>query len=308
MGDLRRYKEVRAALRPNQVTESSAPTLWSFPGSDWELGKFPKLMGIVNVTPDSFSDGGAFFDPLHAVDHALQLVEEGADLLDIGGESTRPGSTSIPLEEELRRVIPVIERVAQRVATPISIDTTKAEVARRALAAGAAIVNDISGLTREAAMLSVCAEAKSGVICMHMQGTPQTMQADPRYKDVLTEITAYLAERISQLEQSGVPRERVVIDPGIGFGKTAAHNLEIVRNISRFRALGRPVLIGHSRKRFLQKLIGRPLDERFAGTLAVSIATALQGVDVLRVHDVRATRDALRAFFQIAGDCRIATP
>jgi len=263
-------------------------------------------MGIVNVTPDSFSDGGTFFDPLRAVDHALRLVEEGTDLLDIGGESTRPGSTSIPLDEELRRVIPVIERIAQRVATPISIDTTKAEVARRALAAGAVIVNDISGLTREAAMPSVCAAAKAGVICMHMQGTPQTMQADPRYKDVLAEITAFLAQRICELERSGIPRERVVIDPGIGFGKTAAHNLEIVRNISQFRALGRPVLIGHSRKQFLQKLIGRPLDERLAGTLAVSIATAAQGVDVLRIHDVRATRDALRAFFQIAGDCRIA--
>jgi dihydropteroate synthase len=257
-------------------------------------------MGIVNVTPDSFSDGSQYLDPGPAAEHAVQLVGMGADLLDIGGESTRPGATPVPVDEELRRVLPVIERIAKAVTVPLSIDTRNAEVALRALDVGAVIVNDVSGLTFDPAMVSVCARAKAGVICMHMQGTPATMQQNPHYDDVLAEVAAYLAGRVDTLEQAGIPRERIVIDPGIGFGKTAAHNLTILQHVDRFRAVGRPVLIGHSRKRFLGKLLGRPVDELLAGTIGVAIALAVEGIDILRVHDVQATRDALSAFAAIS--------
>jgi dihydropteroate synthase len=258
-------------------------------------------MGIVNVTPDSFSDGGRFLDCESAVEHALGLVEDGADLLDVGGESTRPGADHVAPEEELRRVIPVIERLARGTSVPISIDTTKAATARQALAAGATIVNDVSGLRFDPEMPRVCRETGAGVICMHMQGTPQTMQEDPHYEDVVAEVCAFLAERLEVLEGQGIGPERVVIDPGIGFGKTAEHNLAILSNIRRFRAIGRPVLIGHSRKRFLSKVLGRSVDERTAGTLGVAVALAMQSTDIIRVHDVRATRDALLAWRAIAG-------
>jgi dihydropteroate synthase len=280
----------------NASHETAEIRTWSFRGHHFELGRFPLLMGIVNVTPDSFSDGGSFLDPLAAVEQALALVEEGADLLDIGGESTRPGAEPVPLAEELRRVVPVIERLAGQTAVPLSIDTSKAEVARQTLAAGAQIVNDISGLTFDAGMPAVCREFEAGVVCMHIRGTPQTMQNDPRYGNVVCEICDFLAERLDHLEQQGVAREQVVLDPGIGFGKTAEHNLEILSNIRRFRALGRPVLIGHSRKRFLGKVLGRKIDERNFGTAGISVALALQATDILRVHDVRATRDALLAW------------
>jgi dihydropteroate synthase len=283
-----------------QISGISAPSRepleWSFSGTHWWLRGQPKLMGVVNVTPDSFSDGGQFRDPSQAADRAFALVEDGADIIDIGGESTRPGSVPVDLQEELSRVLPVIERVTRGTRAPISIDTTKAEVARRALDAGAVIVNDISGLCADPSMPGTCAQWQSGVICMHMLGTPQTMQLAPSYGNVVAEISAYLAVRIAALEEWGIPRQRVVIDPGIGFGKTAEHNLAILRNVRRFRALGRPVLIGHSRKGFLQKLLGRPTDEVLAGTLGVAMALAMLGADLLRVHDVRAVRDALAAF------------
>jgi dihydropteroate synthase len=253
-------------------------------------------MGIVNVTPDSFSDGGRFLARDAAIDHALSLAEQGAAVIDVGGESTRPGAEPVPLDEEIRRVIPVIERLAPRTTIPISIDTTKAEVARQALAAGAEIVNDISGLTFDPAMIDVCRETGAGVICMHIQGTPQTMQLSPRYDDVVAEISDVFRERIAYLESRGIPRERVMLDPGVGFGKTAQHNLDILSHISAFHALGRPLLIGHSRKRFLKKLLGREVDERLAGGIGVSIALAAQGVEMLRVHDVAAHRDALVAW------------
>ena len=253
-------------------------------------------MGIVNVTPDSFSDGGRFLDSARAIDHACALQEQGADILDIGGESTRPGATPVPLDEELRRVIPVIQGLAGRLHGLISIDTYKAVVARAAVAAGAAIINDISGLTFDPEMVSTCAACDAGVIVMHIQGTPQTMQQEPRYTSVVDEILAYFEERLAALEAAGVSPERVALDPGIGFGKTAQHNLEILGNIARFRSLGRPVLIGHSRKRFLKKILDKPLDEDSAGTIGVSVALAEQGVDLLRVHDVAATRDALVAW------------
>ena len=253
-------------------------------------------MGILNVTPDSFSDGGRTFQTRAAVDWGLQLVDQGADILDVGGESTRPGAAPVPLDEELRRVLPVVEQLAHQTDVPISIDTTKAEVARRAIEAGASIVNDVSGLRFDEQMAAVCAESGVGVVCMHMKGTPQTMQIDPRYDDVVAEISDYFEERLAALQQRGIPPERVVVDPGIGFGKTAEHNLTILKNVARFRESGRPVLIGHSRKRFLKALLGRPVDARTAATIGVAIALAGQGVDILRVHDVRAVRDALLAW------------
>ena len=253
-------------------------------------------MGILNITPDSFSDGGRFIALDSAVEQALQLIADGAAALDIGGESTRPGAEPVPLQEELRRVIPVIERLASKIDVPISIDTTKAEVARQAVAAGAEIVNDISGLRFDPAMVDVCRETGAGVICMHIQGTPQTMQRNPTYENVVGEIAAYFQERLAFLEDRGVPRERVLLDPGVGFGKTAEHNLRILSHIAAFHELGRPLLIGHSRKRFLKKLLGREVDERLAGGIGVSIALAGQGVEMLRVHDVAAHRDALTAW------------
>jgi dihydropteroate synthase len=277
---------------------------WAFRDRQLSLGEFPLLMGIVNTTPDSFSDGGLFLDPSAAVDHALKLIDDGADLIDVGGESSRPGADPVSLDDELCRVIPVIERLAEHATVPISIDTTKAEVARQALGAGAVIVNDISGLTFDVNMPEVCREFEAGVICMHMQGTPQTMQNDPRYGNAVDEICAYLADRLQALEEAGIAAERVVLDPGIGFGKTAAHNVEILSHIASFRAVGRPVLIGHSRKGFLKKLLSREVDERSAGVLGISIALAMQSVDILRVHDVRATRDALSAWRAIAARTR----
>ena len=278
------------------MTGASAHCVWKFPGFDRQLGAHPLLMGILNTTPDSFSDGGKYILKDQAVEHGLQLVAEGADILDVGGESTRPGATPVSLDEELRRVIPVIERLAGLVKVPISIDTFKAEVAERAIQAGARIVNDISGLRFDERMVEVCVKNPCGVICMHIQGTPQTMQIAPHYHDVVTGLCEDFVIRLQALEQAGIPRERIVIDPGVGFGKTAQHNLEILSNIARFRQLGRPVLIGHSRKRFLQKLLGEAIDERLFGTVGVSISLAQQHVDLLRIHDVAANRDALSAW------------
>lgn len=269
---------------------------WVFEGLRRELGQTPLIMGIVNVTPDSFSDGGQFLAQQSAVGHALKLVTEGADILDVGGESTRPGADEVPLDEELRRVIPVIEQLAKSTTVPISVDTSKAAVARQALRAGASIVNDVSGLLFDPDMIEVCRESRCGVSVMHIQGTPRTMQVEPHYDDVVAEICEYFAERLATLEQAGIDPERIVLDPGIGFGKTAQHNLEILSNIAAFRALGRPVLIGHSRKRFLHKLIQREVDERLFGTVGVTLALARQHVDLVRVHDVAANRDALAAY------------
>ena len=253
-------------------------------------------MGIVNVTPDSFSDGRQFRDPRAAVAHALRLEQDGADFLDIGGESTRPGAEPVPLEEERRRVIPVIAELASKTSLPISIDPTKAEIARLAIEAGATIVNDISGLTFDPQMPDVCRDTGAGVICMHIQGTPQTMQLNPRYDDVVAEILVWFRQRLETLSACDIPPEHIVLDPGIGFGKTAQHNVEILTSIAGFHGLGRPVLIGHSRKRFLAKVLGRPVEERSAGTIGVSVALAAQSVDILRDHDIAANRDALMAW------------
>ena len=283
----------------NEFPSPKSPTLpriWSVGSQRWNLTGQTKLMGIVNVTPDSFSDGGQFDSVTAAVEHALRLAEQGADILDVGGESTRPGAAPVPLEEELRRVVPVVRELARQTRVPISIDTYKAEVARQCLEAGAVIVNDISGLTFDTDMPRVCRESSCGVIVMHIQGTPQTMQLEPKYDDVVADVCRHFSQRLDALEASGIASERIVLDPGIGFGKSAEHNLQLLSHIAELHELGRPVLIGHSRKRFLKKLLGRDVEERHAGTLGVSIALASQGTEILRVHDVQATRDALLAW------------
>lgn len=274
---------------------------WEFEGFRSVPSDRPLMMGIVNVTPDSFSDGGRFLQADLAVEQALRLVEQGADLLDIGGESTRPASAQVAEDEELQRVIPVIERVAARVTIPVSVDTSKASVARHAIQAGARIVNDISGLRFDPRMIDVCRDSTCGVICMHIQGTPQTMQIAPQYSNVVEEICEFFLERLQTMADAGISPSRVALDPGVGFGKTALHNIEILNSIARFQALGRPILIGHSRKGFLQKVTGRPVDERLFGTVGVSVGLAHQGVEIIRVHDVAANRDAVTAFLATRG-------
>ena len=269
---------------------------WRFRDRTLSSQRLPRLMGILNVTPDSFSDGGTHDALDAAVAHGLRLVEQGADVIDVGGESSRPGAAPVSVAEELRRVVPVVRELAQQTGVPISIDTTKAAVAAAALDAGAEIVNDISGLTFDPGMPDVCRDYAAGVVVMHIQGTPQTMQIDPRYDDVLAEVEHYFRQRLDDLLAAGIVPERVLLDPGIGFGKTAAHNLQLLRATPRLRELGRPVLVGHSRKRFLKAVLGRPVEERTAGTLGVSIALAGLGADWLRVHDVAAVRDALLAW------------
>ncbi|MCS6831003.1 MAG: dihydropteroate synthase [Armatimonadota bacterium] len=246
------------------------------------------VMGILNVTPDSFYDGGRYAHTEAAVQRALQMVEEGADVLDIGGESTRPGSQPVPEEEELRRVLPVIEAVRERTDVPISIDTTKSRVAARALQAGACLVNDISGLGFDPRMAEVV--ARYGALCciMHIQGTPQTMQQNPQYEDVVGDISRYFEQRLTLAEEEGVPRENIWLDPGIGFGKTVEHNLEILRRLREFTALGLPLLVGTSRKSFIGRVLGDlPPEERLEGTAATVAIAILNGANAVRVHDVK---------------------
>ena len=257
----------------------------------------PQLMGVINVTPDSFSDGGQFGSADDAIAHGLRLAEEGAAILDIGGESTRPGSEAAPLDEELRRVLPVIEGLAERMDVLISIDTRKAEVARRALEAGAHIVNDISAMTFDRDMLAVAADAGVPVILMHALGDPRTMQDDPRYDDAPTDIYDYLAGRVAALEDAGIAREKIIVDPGIGFGKTLAHNLELMASLAMFHGLGCPVLLGASRKRFIGTLTNEQVAvKRMPGSVGAALAGAAQGVQIIRVHDVRETKAALDVF------------
>ena len=246
------------------------------------------IMGVLNVTPDSFSDGGFFFDEQSAVRQAHYLIENGADLLDIGGESTRPGAAALPLEEELRRTIPVIQVVARSVHIPVSIDTCKAEVARRALDAGASLVNDISGLRFDPALPQVVAEYGVPVIVMHIKGTPKDMQTHPVYEALIPEIMDYLRCSIRLAVDSGIPEDRVIIDPGIGFGKTVDHNLEIIKSLKEFTLLGRPVAIGVSRKSFIGKLLGgAPPSARLEGTAAAAAISIFNGAHIVRVHDVK---------------------
>lgn len=251
-------------------------------------------MGIVNVTPDSFSDGGVAFDPVRAVDRALQLVEEGADIIDVGGESTRPGSDPISEFEELRRVIPVIERLSINPTICISIDTYKASVAERALAAGASIVNDISGGTFDPAMAEIVKASNAGAVLMHIKGTPRDMQKDPAYVNVVEEVGEFLAASTSRFVGAGIAADRILVDPGIGFGKRLEDNLELTRNLASLRGSAAGVLYGPSRKSFLGAITGRGVDGRAAGTLG-SIAAAYHfGADVFRVHDVRETADVIK--------------
>jgi dihydropteroate synthase len=250
-------------------------------------------MGIVNVTPDSFSDGGLFLEVDAAVDHGLAMAEEGAAILDVGGESSRPGAAPVPAEEELRRVLPVVERLAGA-GHRVSIDTTKAAVARAALDAGATVVNDISAFRFDPALAGLVAERKADCCLMHMLGDPRTMQEDPRYEDVVSEVKAFLEQRLAFATGEGVPEERVWLDPGIGFGKTVAHNLELLRRLDEIVAVGRPVVIGTSRKSFLGKLTGGKAEaERLPGTIATNVIALQRGATVFRVHDVAPVVDAL---------------
>ena len=254
----------------------------------------PLIMGVVNVTPDSFSDGGRFLDPTAAAAQAARLVEEGADILDIGGESSRPGAEPVPLEEELRRVLPVLAACLP-LGKPVSIDTYKPEVMRAVTGAGAAMLNDIWGFRREGAFEAACAAAKQGVaLCiMHMQRDPQNMQREPFYNDVVAEVGQFLRERVAAFEAAGVPRAQLTIDPGFGFGKTVAHNLQLLRSLQQIAAQGVPLLAGLSRKSTIGALTGRSAGERMVGSVAAALIAAQNGATILRVHDVAATRDAL---------------
>ena len=252
-------------------------------------------MGIVNVTPDSFSDGGLFLDPELAIAHGRELVAAGADLLDIGGESTRPGAAAVSAELELERTEPVVAALADRdgAGIPISIDTSKAAVAEAALAAGATIVNDVTALRADPELAAVCARRECTVVLMHMQGSPRTMQDDPRYDDVVDDVRAFLAERVEAAVAAGIDEARIWVDPGIGFGKTLEHNLELLRRLHELRELGRPIVIGTSRKRFLGGLTGREVGDRLGGTIASNVLALAAGADVFRVHDVAELRQAL---------------
>lgn len=261
----------------------------------WKLGRGVELvldhtvvMGILNVTPDSFSDGGRFLEPRAAIEHGLAMAAAGAEIIDVGGESTRPGSPGVDEKEELRRVIPVIQELAGRLPAGVflSIDTRKAEVARQAVAAGAAIVNDVSGLQHDPAMIGFLRSTEAGVVVMHMRGTPATMQQFTEYHDVVTEVRDYLVERVAWLEKQGIARERVVVDPGFGFSKNLAQNLELLRRLPVLREVGRPLLVGTSRKSMIGQVLQLPVNERLEGTAATVVLAIAGGADIVRVHDV----------------------
>ncbi len=270
---------------------------------DWDLGRRklklrsrPHVMGILNVTPDSFSDGGKHDSPKVAIEAALQMERDGADLIDIGGESTRPYSDPVGVAEELERVMPVIEELVGVLSIPISIDTSKAAVAAAAVNAGAEIINDVTGMEGDPEMVSVALNGGVGVCLMHMRGTPKSMQDNPTYEDVVAEVRDYLIRRRNFCIAAGITASRICLDPGIGFGKTHEHNLRLLREIQQFTDIGSPLLVGHSRKGMIGQLLGDKTRDRMAGTLGVSLAMAAAGVHVLRVHDVQVTVDALRLF------------
>jgi dihydropteroate synthase len=265
---------------------------WRIRGGELQTGSRCLVMGIVNVTPDSFSDGGRYLHIDSAIAHGLDLVRQGADLLDIGGESTRPGSEPISCEEELQRVVPVVMALVRQIDVSISIDTSKAEVARACLEAGAHIVNDVTGLRGDPQMAGVVRALGAGAVVMHMQGTPATMQNAPHYGDVITDLFRFFAERLQSLAAVGIAPETIAFDPGIGFGKTREHNITLLSRLAEFAALGRPICLGVSRKGFLGKLLNRPVEERLAASLAAAAYTLSQNaVQILRVHDVAQTRD-----------------
>jgi dihydropteroate synthase len=259
--------------------------------------EFPRpalIMGIVNVTPDSFSDGGQFFEPQRAIERALQLVQEGADIIDVGGESSRPGAEVISKSEELRRVLPVIEGLAGRTKAPISIDSQKPGVARAAIGAGASIINDVAANREGTEMWELAAKTGAGYVLMHMKGSPQTMHLAPKYDDVVSEVNVFFQERLARAESCGLRAEQIVLDPGIGFGKTVRHNLELLAGLNRFKIHQRPLLLGVSRKSFIGKLVGGEVHERVPGSIACSLWAVLNGAQLIRTHDVSATVQAVR--------------
>jgi dihydropteroate synthase len=292
-----------------RATPSPASLESPFPGraDAWQLRtrrlclpRRPLVMGVLNVTPDSFSDGGQFVETSLAVERALRLAAEGADLLDVGGESTRPYSTPVDAKTELARVLPVIEKLAPDLRIPISIDTSKAEVARQALAAGAELVNDVTALTGDPQMLEVARASRAGLCVMHMQGTPQTMQDNPTYDDVVDEVLEFLRARRDRLVAAGIEPARIALDPGIGFGKSHQHNLTLLAACHRFHELGCPLLVGPSRKSFIGKVLGDKTADRTAGTIGLVLSLAGQGVQIVRVHDVAPVRQAL-LLYEAAG-------
>jgi dihydropteroate synthase len=273
--------------------------VWRCRDAELEVGRRTLVMGIVNVTPDSFSDGGRYLDAGVAVDQGLRLVADGADLLDVGGESTRPGSDPVPADEELARVLPVIERLVASTDVPVSVDTRKAEVAGAALDAGASIVNDISA-GADPAMFGAVRDTGAGLVLMHMKGEPKTMQVEPAYDDVVAEVRGFLAERVAAAARAGIARDRLCVDPGIGFGKDLEQNLALLRDVASLRQPYVPLLVGPSRKRFVGTLTGTEADDRIEGTAGAVAWCASEGVDIVRVHDVRAMRRVVRVVDAIA--------
>jgi dihydropteroate synthase len=273
-------------LHPTRIIKLGRKTL--------DLGTRTHVMGILNITPDSFSDGGRFYEPSAAFDHAVAMAAEGADFIDIGAESTRPGSRSVPAKEQLARLLPVLRTVKRKIKVPVSVDTTSAVVAKRALDEGADIVNDVSALGGDRCMPAVVARAGVPYILMHMKGRPRTMQEKPEYADLMAEVTGYLAAALERGEAAGIDRTQMLIDPGIGFGKAVAHNLEILRRLAELESLGAPIVVGPSRKRFIGAVSDSPTGERLEGTIAACVLAATNGANVLRVHDVKPVVKALR--------------
>ena len=281
----------REAERQTGVT---TPWIMNGAGLRLELGRKTLVMGVLNVTPDSFSDGGRFFSPDRAFQYAEMMAAEGADLIDVGGESSRPGADPVSVEEEIRRVVPVIERIARQIDLPISIDTCKAEVAWAAVSAGARLINDITALRHDPKMAEIVAGMKVPVVLMHMQGTPKTMQVDPTYDSIMDDLMRFFKERMDVAREAGIDEERIIIDPGIGFGKTTEQNLEILRSLYRLQDLHRPILVGSSRKSFIGHVLGLPVGDRLEGTTATVVAAVLAGVSIVRVHDVKAMTRVVR--------------
>lgn len=274
---------------------------WELRTTTLHFGRLPALMGIVNVTPDSFSDGGQFVSVSAAVEHAMKLIDQGAEIIDVGGESTRPYSEPVSVDEELKRTVPVIEAICRNTQIPVSIDTSKSVVARECLAAGAEIINDVTGLEGDPGMIDVARDSNAGICAMHMQGTPQTMQDNPTYDDVVTEILQYLLQRKRVLLEQGILANRICFDPGIGFGKTHRHNLELINHCDRFHELRSPILVGHSRKGFLGKILGNPESDRAAATAGSAVQLARKGIQIIRVHDVGIVHETLVAFDAVGG-------
>ena len=274
--------------------EQTTPLFWQCRDRRVEFGERTRVMGILNVTPDSFSDGGRFFDSRLAIEHGLQMARDGADMIDVGGESSRPGAEPVPVEEELKRVVPVIKALSGETDCLLSVDTRKARVAEASLAAGAHLINDITALTHDPAMPAVARDQGAGVILMHMRGDPKTMQLAPAYGDVVEEVAGYLEQRIRDLEGVGLSRQSLAVDPGIGFGKTVEHNVSLIARVDRLAHLGRPVVIGLSRKSFIGTITGREVQDRLPGSLAATAYVIQRGAHVIRVHDVKESCDVAR--------------